>query len=262
MSPYRSLSSTYDALRCPVCRVICIDSKNQAQTEQDVAIDDYMYRAQHADRWDLFAEDFFHWALKHHPRLGSVLDIGCSVGHFVRYGRLLGLDIEGIDIDKNAILHGLREGLPLRHGRVEEVTQTYDTVIMNHVFEHLDAPLPFLSHIHRILRTRGSIILAMPYPYSLQSILLRDRWIGWGPGQHRWLYSRQSIRLLLTRGSFDVEALAVRNGAIFRPSLKSCLDQSVYSTVREVCVRGSVYFADAIRRGAQVFVCARKSDNE
>lgn len=95
-----------------------------------------------------------------------LLDVGAGAGFFSYVLAASGVDYQGIE--PNSGYSGFaRERLGLERVRVgflEEVEDfdSYDIITINHVFEHLPDPNAALSHMHRLLRDRGQIIMEVP----------------------------------------------------------------------------------------------------
>lgn len=115
---------------------------------------------------------------------GSVLDVGCGVGHTLAATKQLGPDREltAADVDPTC--------LALTADRVElEATmnadfyevmrsdQRYDAVVASHVLEHLPRPVDAVHAILQLLKPGGVAVLAVPNPVRPDVILgnLRKR---------------------------------------------------------------------------------------
>jgi len=83
----------------------------------------------------------------------KVLDIGCSKGDLTNLISDQVSKISGVDHDENAI-----ESAKLNYGNkniqfingdalehVKSVSEKYDVIILSHILEHIDNPIPFLS---------------------------------------------------------------------------------------------------------------------
>lgn len=95
-----------------------------------------------------------------------LLDVGAGAGFFSYVLAGSGVDYQGIE--PNSGYAGFaRERLGLdrvRVGYLEDVEDfgSYDIITINHVFEHLPDPNAALSHMHRLLRDQGHVIMEVP----------------------------------------------------------------------------------------------------
>ena len=79
----------------------------------------------------------------------SVFDIGCSYGEFlVNFGP----ESVGLTSTKEKAESGVAHGLDVRYGDIEgkvPVTETFDALFANNLFEHLSAPHLFLLSVKK-----------------------------------------------------------------------------------------------------------------
>jgi 2-polyprenyl-3-methyl-5-hydroxy-6-metoxy-1,4-benzoquinol methylase len=113
-----------------------------------------------------------------------VLDVGCASGAFVYSVKRRGLDVVGIDLDKDSIKFGRDLGLDLRHGRLEEMKfkgDEFDAVNLGDIIEHVKDPEGFLFECLRILKKGGVLIISTPNTNSFF------------PRATRWVYERLGL---------------------------------------------------------------------
>jgi ubiquinone/menaquinone biosynthesis C-methylase UbiE len=113
----------------------------------------------------------------------SVLDIGCWWGWFIKYAREKGAKSYGFDFEpgnlRNAVeLLRSNSGLLVANG--EEIpfkNDHFEFVFSNHVLEHVPNDDAMIKEIHRILKTDGNLILAVPNDLGFSTIIYRMfRW--------------------------------------------------------------------------------------
>lgn len=119
---------------------------------------DYLRRRKRAGLWyrDLWL----------YPRIrgqlsGTVLDVGCGIGDFVRHrpGTL------GVDVNPKAVAFCRSQGLPvqlMQPDRLPFGDREFDGVVLDNVLEHLEQPAPLLAEIHRVLAIGGRLVVGVP----------------------------------------------------------------------------------------------------
>jgi SAM-dependent methyltransferase len=126
-----------------------------------------------------------------------VLDVGASAGIIVgELGRVFG-EVVGIDIDEGGIERGRRfltgPNQELRVGDAMNIPygdETFDVVVLNHVYEHIPDAGRAFDEVWRILRPGGIVYVASPN--RLAAIEPHHKLVGlsWLPGRAADLYLR------------------------------------------------------------------------
>lgn len=123
------------------------------------------------------ARDRIHW-LTGHAR-GRVLDVGCSQGIASLLVARGGHEVVGVDVELDRVTYALGD----RAGEEPEVAQrvrflgasgaalpfpddSFDTVLLGEVLEHLEKPEPVLDEVARVLRPGGVVAVTVPFGLS------------------------------------------------------------------------------------------------
>lgn len=137
---------------------------------------------------------------------GRLLEVGCGGGVRLADLRKLGWQVEGQEVDPEAAaICSATHGIPVHQGLLEALrlpSDTYDTVLLSHVLEHVHAPAVLLAEIHRVLRPGGEIVLATPNVDAFGHWLYRKHWIHLDPPRHLCVYSVPALRRLLEGAGF------------------------------------------------------------
>jgi SAM-dependent methyltransferase len=146
-------------------------------------------------------------ALRHGPRTGRVLELGCGMGHLLawledRY------QVFGCDINQWALSQA-RQNVPegnfvLLSGdnSYPYPDEVFDIVIAKHVVEHIANPERAIAEMSRVLKAGGLLILATPNLSSPMRKRKKKNWIGYKDPTHIslktpdvWLTSLRSYGL-------------------------------------------------------------------
>ncbi|MGC2743589.1 MAG: class I SAM-dependent methyltransferase [Candidatus Angelobacter sp.] len=97
---------------------------------------------------------------------GRLLDIGAGYGQFLQHARTLFYDVNGTEVSEIAVaLAKEKYGLQLFAGQIEELDlppQSFHTITLFHVLEHVPDPGKLVSRCHALLRAQGTLVIAVP----------------------------------------------------------------------------------------------------
>ena len=138
-----------------------------------------------------------------------LLDIGAGLGVFPATMKARGWNVLAVETDSRTVTH-LREAVgidafdqDLMLLTAEDLGGFVDLVSFNKVLEHVEAPLPLLSHAAGLLTEDGACYLELPDVAAA----------GEGPGreeffiEHHHVFSPASLALLAERAGFSLAAL-------------------------------------------------------
>lgn len=124
----------------------------------------------------------------------SVLDIGCSYGEFLTH---FGKGSVGISISNEEVAYGKEHGLDIRYGNIEEgdlpLTEQFDVIFANNIFEHLYSPHDFLNKIKKHLKPGGILILGVPCIPKIVSLTHIRKFRGAFAEQHINFFTRDTL---------------------------------------------------------------------
>lgn len=147
---------------------------------------------------------------------GRLLDVGCAFGASLQVAEAWGWDGYGLELNPSALaLAREKLGSRIMCGDFESVElqeQSYDTILMFDVLEHLPDPVGAVAKVYRLLRPNGLVVINTPCPQSLSARLMRRIWFH-VKTEHLFLFSRRSLLLLLEQSGFRCLAM--------RPSVKA-----------------------------------------
>jgi SAM-dependent methyltransferase len=142
---------------------------------------------------------------------GTMLDVGTSIGLFLRLAHDRGWNGLGTEFGKRALAYA-RDKLKLDvvETPIEELEGNYDAVTVLSVLEHVNRPREFLGHIARLLKPGGATYLIVPNVDSLACRVLHDRAATFDGRNHLLYFSGRTLRDLLEREGFEVVSTRTR----------------------------------------------------
>jgi 2-polyprenyl-3-methyl-5-hydroxy-6-metoxy-1,4-benzoquinol methylase len=96
----------------------------------------------------------------------TLLDIGCGTGEYLKAASDFGMQVTGTDVDASLAAHiHQKYGYEVVIGRFTEdsfAPNSFDVIVLSHVIEHLQEPLPVLNAIRRTLKRNGLFVMCTP----------------------------------------------------------------------------------------------------
>lgn len=130
-------------------------------------------------------------------RQARLLDVGCGSGvHLVRM-QDLGWEVEGVEVDLEAVKAARARGISVRAGTLQDQQYpagSFDAVTCVHVLEHVHDPVGLLREIARVLRMEGRLVVVTPNIESLGHRRYGAAWLNLDPPRHLYLFSARTLR--------------------------------------------------------------------
>lgn len=164
---------------------------------------------------------------------GTILDVGCGAGYFLRALDGDRWERYGVETGNEAVAIA-RKHLgeeKIFSGTLLDVASPvpFDVVSFWSSLEHMNDPGPNLEHAYRMLRPGGTVIVQVPNAASYQAEWFRSRWFSWDAPRHRYHYSLRVLTDLLERTGFSVSRTSFHsrehNAHALRQSMKALLWQ-------------------------------------
>jgi len=154
---------------------------------------------------------------------GTLLDVGCGTGEFLRFALAQGWLAAGTDITLEPAARASVESLYA--GQLCEIdfgARRFDAVRFHHVLEHVQNPLADLKRARGLLRTGGALFVSVPNMAGISARLksLESR-LGWksrpyrhySAWHHLWYFAPKTLGRLLDAAGFEVARWETRVGA-------------------------------------------------
>lgn len=140
-------------------------------------------------------------------RGGNILDIGCGTGHFPGYMKRKGWQASGVEIDDHAgrFAHD-KFGIDIyKPGELDSFEDdSFDAITLWHVLEHLDKPDQTIGSISRLLKNRGTCIIALPNNNSSDARFYKKQWAAWDVPRHLWHFNINSFKAFIKDKGFEI----------------------------------------------------------
>jgi SAM-dependent methyltransferase len=148
---------------------------------------------------------------------GTLLEVGCSYGHFLAAARERGWTVRGIELSESAVRFAQGElGLPVERGRildlVENFAACFDAIAAWHVLEHDPFPHKFVDTAYELLRPGGILAVRVPNLGSLVAKLSGPDWQWLSPPEHVCMYTPDTLSELLKQARFEMVASQTARG--------------------------------------------------
>ena len=127
----------------------------------------------------------------------KVHDLGCHDGFFVKYLIDSGINADGSDWDRRAILAG-SASFGLKDKLTESPHGLYDKITALEVLEHFEKPDQFFEIINNHLQSKGCLILSVPNRHSFYRPGVDY------PPHHFSRFCERSLRLLAEKHNYGI----------------------------------------------------------
>lgn len=139
---------------------------------------------------------------------GSLLDIGCGTGLFLKTASDYGYNVEGIDVSQNALTFAKKSfNLNVSDEKIEDLIEKnrkYDLITLWHVLEHFTNPKEELNKIKKLLNPDGILLIEVPNLNSLKFKLAKNKWKGGNhPLYHRTFFTSATLKKTLKLAGFN-----------------------------------------------------------
>ena len=143
------------------------------------------------------------------PHKGRLLDVGCSIGHFLEVASKTGYHVEGIELEPEARNIAKKKGFRVYKERLELLDikdNTYDVVALLGLLEHLPNPASFMKIIQRILTPGGMVLFnGLPNINSLNNMILQKEARVFNGRNHLGYYNKKTLSYLLEKTGFKIK---------------------------------------------------------
>ncbi len=206
---------------------------------------------------------------------GSILDVGCGAGFFLRALDPERWDRFGVETGSAAAAIA---GRALGQQRVFNGTliesacadETFDVVTFWSSLEHMNDPRANLLEARRVIKTAGTLIVQVPNIASYQARWFGSDWFALDAPRHRYHFSRGTLIRLLDEAGFEAYRVSFfsknHNSHALRQSLKTRMGvnkstgKRILFTLSTPFIKPFDFLATLFAEGATLTVAARARD--
>ena len=138
---------------------------------------------------------------------GKHLDIGCGTGEFLNACKNSGFKTRGVEPSEIARKQAI-ENYGLSISQSADLSQyansEFDSISMWHALEHIPNLNGTISHLNRILKSDGKLIIAVPNHKCWDANYYNEYWAAWDVPIHLWHFAKKTIKHLFENHEFDL----------------------------------------------------------
>lgn len=224
---YRYLGRQYDIMRCNHCGLMFLHPMPSEETLYEIYRNQEYFNnyfisknqpVSYIQAMDDYNDDDFKTLeiISRYKPSGSLLDVGCAAGRFLRNARQYGYNVFGVEPNKVLADHA-KENFNLsvvndflRNGSFPD--HSFDIICLADTLEHL----PFLKESLEIARTKlnndGILVIKQPLTYNaslfnaclaLNMLLKHDKYSA-NPPSHLWEFTASSLKKFLLQNNWEI----------------------------------------------------------
>ena len=182
------------------------------------------------------------------PQKGRILDIGAGTGEFLSVAKNDGWQTIGVEPSDRAKAIAKNKGVSFVEETSELENHSFDVISMWHVLEHVPDLDKQIKELKRLLKPKGTLIIAVPNFKSFDAKHYGKFWAAFDVPIHFWHFSKTAIKLLFEKEEMKLEKV-----------LPMKFDSFYVSLLSEKYKSGKMNFIKAFFVGLQSNLKAKKN---
>lgn len=140
-------------------------------------------------------------------KAGNHLDVGAGIGIFAHAMQEKGWKTEGIETSLDAReeakkLHGLTLNDADYWNEIPDGSK--DLITLWHVLEHIPNLADTWENFRRVLKEKGTLIIAVPNPSSYDANVYKSEWAAYDVPRHLWHFTPKSLESMAEKHGFKL----------------------------------------------------------
>lgn len=194
----------------------------------------------------------------------KILDVGCGEGKFLKSIYHLGFkNILGIE---PFALQTQEKPFSILKINLNEITDKFDVITFNHVFEHVEDVNETLRNCFNILNKNGIVIIRVPVKDSYAYETYGENWVQWDAPRHFQLLTKKAFELISVKNNFKLEnyyndsyKFQFTGSEKYKRSLTYQTSNSIFTKEELENFKNKALELNKLGKGDQVVVVLRKS---
>ncbi|WP_413999753.1 class I SAM-dependent methyltransferase [Flavobacterium sp. W1B] len=155
------------------------------------------------------------------PAKGRILDIGAGTGDFLSVAKQNGWETIGVEPSAKAKKIAKNKGISFVEETSELESNSFDVITMWHVLEHVPNLDNQIKELKRLLKPKGTLIIAVPNFKSFDAKYYGAFWAAYDVPIHFWHFSKKTIKILFEKEAIELEKVLPMKFDSFYVSLLS-----------------------------------------
>jgi 2-polyprenyl-3-methyl-5-hydroxy-6-metoxy-1,4-benzoquinol methylase len=206
----------YTFVRCFTCGMIYTNP----QVKQKIVNECYKGESYSTELWmDVlkntketeWRQDYYNSILEHIENIvgkGSLLDVGCAVGHFLDIARTAGWETTGLELSETGHRYCTENlNLNVLNKTIEESElpkESFDAITLIGVLEHITDPIDIIESCKKLLKKGGLICVIVPNVYSLINMVIHQEAVTFDGRNHLLYFSTKTLTNLFEKLNIEV----------------------------------------------------------
>ena len=191
--------------------------------------------------------------IRKYKKNGTLLDIGCGTGEFLRYCKNKHWNVLGIEPDENARQFA-QDVYNLNVKPYKDLLliedHSFDVITMWHVLEHVQNVNEYLLEIKRLIKHDGLVFIALPNHLSYDAQKYQQYWAAWDVPRHLYHFTPISFKKLIQKYNFTITQI-----------IHMKIDSYYVSLLSEKYKHGKVKYFSAFFNGMKSNCKAKENSN-
>jgi len=146
------------------------------------------------------------WLNTYNEKKGSLLDIGCGTGYFLKAAQKSGWKVTGIEPNKTARKIAKDKGLKV-FSELEKTNSKnlYKCISLFHVLEHVHELRKSVKKLIYQLDKNGVLMIAVPNHSSWDALHYGEYWAAWDVPRHLYHFNQKSMEYFANEFKLKIE---------------------------------------------------------